>query len=85
MTALRDGPQTGMQVWSQGVPRKWLPLLRSAGFVSLASRGQPFARYQPMMLLRSLDDQARDLWSPGGLDLLDLSNWDLRMVYSDGN
>jgi hypothetical protein len=85
MTALRDGPQSGMQVWSQGVPRKWLPLLRSAGFVSLASRGQPFARYQPMMLLRSLDDQARDLWSPGGLDLLDLSNWDLRMVYSDGN
>ena len=60
-------------------------LLKKNGF-KLCSEAKSIAEYRPTVLIRPVrDDMLKTNWIIAGGRLLDLSNWDLRMIYSDGN
>jgi GNAT superfamily N-acetyltransferase len=69
-------------IWSAGLSQATIALLRKNGFYSVkAPAGE--AHFPPAILVRPI--AAADLggeWALGGRSLLDLANWDMRMLYS---
>jgi GNAT superfamily N-acetyltransferase len=73
-----------LAIWAVAIPRETRALLQEAGFTS-SERGQSIGdafrtgRDRPQLLVRSLLGD----WTMEGCSLLDLNDWDLRMLYSD--
>ena len=73
-----------LTVWSATLPGDVKEVLRDYGFTPVETRGV-MAASRPTMLVRPLRKELlQGEWSWGGRRLLDLANWDLRMIYSDG-
>jgi len=74
-------PFPDLRIWTATLSDESKDLLRTAGFrpPAAASAGS----MPPSMLVRSLEAPSSDReWTLGGRRLLDMSEWDLRMVYS---
>jgi hypothetical protein len=79
--ALSAGRFPELMTWSAASSRDVRRLLTEAGFEPVDD--QMTARGFPCLLIRPLRPSPRDGdWTLGGVNLLDLTNWDLRMVYS---
>lgn len=74
-----------LSIWTATLPDAVKVLLKKNGF-KLCSEAKSIAEYRPTVLIRPVrDDMLKTNWIIAGGRLLDLSNWDLRMIYSDGN
>lgn len=59
-------------------------VLKESGFRSIDHRSR-IRNYHPTVLVRPVDESlSRNGWTLAGTELLELSNWNLRMIYSDG-
>jgi len=71
-----------IDIWSAGMAKDLARVLTRRGFRAM-DKDKPSggAAYCPSIVARPL--RARDGWLMGGRDLRDISNWDLRPVYSE--
>jgi hypothetical protein len=69
-------------IWSVNLPRQTTALLEEAGF-KLIPQPESVAQRRNALLVRPICEQDlhRD-WLFGGLPMLDMNSWDLRMLYS---
>lgn len=83
--ALRLGNFDVLSIWTATLPDVVKILLEKNGFKSL-SETKGVIQYRPTVLVRPVrDDMLKTDWVIANRRLLDLANWDLRMIYSDGN
>ena len=83
--ATRLGPFADLNIWTATLMAKAKALLREAGFrpVPEGQEGAGVGQSQPCLLVRSVQDGYPETdWSLDGRWLLDMANWDIRMVYS---
>jgi len=81
--AIEWGNFDSMTLWSATLPVETKALLKDAGF-QMARQGDSFARSTPTVLIRPVQDEMlNEDWVCDGLRVLDLQNWDLRMIDSD--
>ncbi len=70
--------------WSATLGERTARLLQTAGFRRV-NETQGVRRYRPGVLVRAVRDEMQEAdWVVAGRRLLDMANWDLRMIYSDG-
>jgi hypothetical protein len=82
--ALRLGNFDVLSIRTATLPDAVKMLLKKNGFH--LSEAKSIEQYRPTVLVRPVrDDMLNTEWTVEGRRLLDLSNWDLRMIYSDGN
>jgi hypothetical protein len=82
--ALRLGKFDSLGILTATLPDEVKALLERNGFRVLGE-AKSKAQYRPTVLVRPVrDDMLNSDWTIEGCSLLDLSNWDLRMIYSDG-
>jgi hypothetical protein len=73
-----------LSIWTATLPDVVKMLLKKNGFNM--SEVKSIAQYRPTVLVRRVqDDMLETDWTIDNRRLLDLSNWDLRMIYSDGS
>ena len=83
--AIRWGEFAELTIWCATLPNEAKALLQMTGFKQLEDKGG-MTRYLPTVLVRPVrDEMLKGDWVFAGRRLLDLDNWDLRMIYSDGN
>lgn len=82
--AVRDrGGLDDLVVWTSSLPEEDRALFRSAGFRPM-DESSGVKGFRRTLLVRSVDDRApAEDWALGALSLLDLANWDIRMLDSD--
>jgi GNAT superfamily N-acetyltransferase len=81
--AIQLGDFEILSTWGISLDAPTLDLLRRSGFV-FQEEIQGQEDYQPEVLLKATFGELQDtVWHFGGLDLLDLRNWDFRPIYSD--
>jgi GNAT superfamily N-acetyltransferase len=82
--AIEWGRFDGLTIWSATLPVEAKTLLQNAGFEPL-EQDESLEGPRPTVLIRAVrDDVLPEDWVLDGISLLDLNNWDLRMIYSDG-
>src|SRR5262249_9421247 len=79
--ALDWGRFARLQGWTVGAPAAAWELLRGHGFSAPPAQGVR-ARSSGLLVQRLAEAQPPELWRLGGRDLLDIGDWDLRMLYS---
>jgi hypothetical protein len=78
--AIERGGFEQINVWTVGLNDATRTALHQYGFVSAQADG---IRAQSGLLVRRLGEgHTADDWREGGRDLLDIADWDLRMLYS---
>jgi GNAT superfamily N-acetyltransferase len=83
--ALRLGNFDALSIWTATLPKAVKVLLEKNGF-RLLSEPKSKRQYRPTVLVRPVrDDALKADWIIGDRRLLDLANWDLRMINSDGS
>jgi len=83
--AINWGNFDNLTIWSATLPDKVKTLLQMTGFKQLGGEGN-LTRSLPTVLIRPIrDEMLRGDWVLADRRLLDSANWDLRMIYSDGN
>jgi len=83
--ALSWGMFTHLSVWTVSESQETKAILEGRGFVSEGSRAS-LAEPRDTVLVRSVDPGKRpDDWMLAGRRILDVRNWDLREIYSDGS
>jgi GNAT superfamily N-acetyltransferase len=83
--AVRLQHSHSLRIWTATLPGAVKSLLQKKGF-KLLTEAKSISRYRPTVLLRPVrDDMLKTDWLIAGRSLLDMGNWDLRMIYSDGN
>jgi len=83
--AIHWGNFPELTIWSATLPDEAKTLLNNTGFEQRGGEGN-LARYLPTVLVRPIrDEMLKDDWVLADRRLLDVDNWDLRMIYSDGN
>jgi hypothetical protein len=83
--AIHWGNFGSLTIWSATLPDEAKTLLQIADFKELEGTGNT-TRYVPTVLVRPIrDEMLKGDWVLADRRLLDLANWDLRMIYSDGN
>jgi len=71
-----------LSIWSATLDDHIKETLLSLGFATLDdTRG--LAEFCPGPLVRALGPIGTERWELAGIDVLDATNWDLRMIYSD--
>ena len=81
LDAALTGRFTELVVWTAPLDAETRDLLRRRAFTPIDEADA--ARGVPGILIRSVrDDRLRTNWTIGGRRLLDLANWDMRMLYS---
>jgi GNAT superfamily N-acetyltransferase len=81
LDAARRGAFDELVTWTASLDADTRELLRRRGFTPIDEADT--ARGVPGILIRPVRDEAlRADWTIGGRRLLDLANWDLRMLYS---
>lgn len=69
--------------WTSTLAPSQMSLLRSLGF-EYWDETHGVKKYEPGLLIKAVgSDAPAEEWSIGGTKLLDMSNWDLRMLFSD--
>jgi len=82
--AIRWGNFAQLTIWSATLPAEVKTLLQVTDFKELEGKGN-MTRYFPTVLVRPIcDEMLKGDWVLADRQLLDLANWDLRMIYSDG-
>lgn len=79
--ALDLGRFQRVSIWSLGMDDECRRLLSEFGFEPLASDG--IAKFGFRVLVKSLNEGEKMPWHLGGRPILDPTNWQLRMIYSD--
>lgn len=75
---------TVLSTWSATLGERTARLLQAAGFRRV-NETQGVRHYRPGLLVRAVRDEMQEAdWVVAGRRLLDMANWDLRMIYSDG-
>jgi hypothetical protein len=83
--ALRLGEFDSLRIWTGTLSDAVKVILEKNGFRVL-DQEKSKTHYRPTVLVRPVrDDMLETDWTLEGRRLLDLSNWDLRMIYSDGS
>ncbi|MGH7799581.1 MAG: GNAT family N-acetyltransferase [Thermodesulfobacteriota bacterium] len=73
-----------LTIWSATLSDEAKILLQDTGF-NYSDKTESIARYRPTILVRPVrDEMLRTDWVLVNRQLLDLTNWDLRMIYSEG-
>jgi hypothetical protein len=71
-----------MEIWSSTLDSEKKTLLRNAGF-NPVDESKGMSQHQYCLLVRPLQDDIRDSdWAVGNVSLLDMVNWDVRMIFS---
>lgn len=84
-TALCLGNFDTLSIWTATLPDVVKILLEKNGF-KLLSEAKSVVKYRPTVLIRPVRDvMLKTDWIIANHRLLDLANWDLRMINSDGN
>jgi GNAT superfamily N-acetyltransferase len=82
--AIQWGHFQDLTIWSATLLDEAQTVLRHHGFTPVHAAG-PIARDLPTVLVRPADDGRLEAdWVLADRRLLDVENWDLRMIYSDG-
>ena len=82
--AIRWGNFAHLTIWSATLPDEAKTLLQITDFKELEGKGN-MTRFHPTVLVRPIrDEMLKGDWVLADRRLLDLANWDLRMIYSDG-
>jgi hypothetical protein len=82
--AIHWGNFDNLTIWSSTLPDEAKRLLQITDFKELESKGN-MTRDFPTVLVRPIrDEMLKGDWVLADRQLLDLANWDLRMIYSDG-
>lgn len=72
-------------IWSATLPKTEKNVLQNFGFVE-DTADVSLTNYRQYVLVRAVQDKMLNMdWILANRRLLDLINWDLRMIYSDGN
>jgi GNAT superfamily N-acetyltransferase/acyl carrier protein len=79
-TAVHAGSFEELDVWAATISAPAVTQLRTLGFHP--AKGQLTTSGTPYLLVWSLDGSEGEQWRLEGVDLLDLSRWDLRTIYS---
>jgi hypothetical protein len=79
-TAVHAGSFDELDVWAATLSEPLVNQLRRLGF--RPANGQLTASGTPYLLVWSLDGSEGEQWRLEGVDLLDLSRWELRTIYS---
>jgi hypothetical protein len=78
---IRLGRFAELMTWSATLPEWTQALLRDHGFEPLVEGSGPTAHLRPSVLIRPISDGGRqDKWELGGRRLLDMTNWDVRLL-----
>jgi len=77
---LRWGRIPRLETWTAGVPESARAHLRDLGFERLSPQSQ--GRWGHHLLVRRLGHGPMTPWGFGNRDLLNMEDWDLRMLYS---
>ena len=84
IVAIADNHASAMGTWSATLSAERIDILADFAFRHF-DESQGVNHYQPGVLVAATGgDEAGHAWALGGTPLLDIANWDLRMVYSDG-
>jgi len=82
-SALRLGAFDSLSIWSVSLPKDMTDKLSDFGFAPVHT-GQNAIDYRPGLLVKALkEDVPVDHWRIADRKILDIANWDLRMIYSD--
>lgn len=77
-------PSTPLLIWTATLHERAARLLQTAGFRRV-NETQGVRHYHPGLLVRAVRDEMQEAdWVVAGRRLLDMANWDLRMIYCDG-
>jgi GNAT superfamily N-acetyltransferase len=80
--AIHLSPFVDMNIWTATIGVETKNLLRDIGFQPVHA-GVGVDQEQPCLLVRSVRaDEPEAEWSLGNRRLLDMANWDIRMIYS---
>jgi hypothetical protein len=80
--ALMIAKNRNLMIWSATFPQSTITLLRKWGF-RFTARPPHVAHFPPSILVRPIaTSHLSGEWKLGGLPLLDLASWDMRMLYS---
>jgi GNAT superfamily N-acetyltransferase len=78
---IRLGGFPELMIWSATLPDTTRALLRDHGFEPLVEGSDQTARLRPSVLIRPVSDEGLpDQWVLDGRSLLDMDNWDVRLV-----
>ncbi|MGH7799582.1 MAG: GNAT family N-acetyltransferase [Thermodesulfobacteriota bacterium] len=81
--AIRWGSFTDLRIWLTTLSDEMESLLRNTGFY-FRNKKASIRNYPHAFMVRSVKDEFQtDNWILDNRRLLDLANWDLRMIYSD--
>jgi hypothetical protein len=82
LAIIRWGGFSSIEIWSVTLADDMIEVLTKHGFyVAGKSRSSDTTPFFPPIIVKTLHPGSS--WSMGGRDLLDISNWDLRPIYSD--
>jgi GNAT superfamily N-acetyltransferase len=82
--AIEWGNFPELRIWSATLSESATALLKNANFRLLAEKTS-VTHHRPTVLVKAVRDELlTSNWSFANRRLLDLDNWDLRMIYSDG-
>jgi len=83
--AINWGDLPALATWAVSLPASARELLERRGFVGASGARSLIDRTRKSVLVRRVGSGAGDgRWVLGGRELLDIHNWDLRLIYSDG-
>ena len=75
------GQFADLRCWTATLPQETIRLLQAQGFTAVSDAG--VAAHVTSVLVRPVRDELLGTdWKPAGRRLLDMNNWDLRMIYS---
>ncbi len=82
-TAIQLGNFNDCGIWSATLPAGTRTLLQDTGFNPLLNEAEGMDRYRSSVLVRPVrDEMLKTEWTLVNRRLLDLANWDLRMLYA---
>jgi GNAT superfamily N-acetyltransferase len=83
--AIQLGDFTALSIWSETLSLDRKQLLTEFGFRFAEFDEQKSADFPPLVLVRPVRlDMVRGKWKIHEHNMLEMSNWDLRAIYSDG-
>ena len=82
-SVLRLGAFNSLSIWSVSLSKDMTDKLSDFGFAPVHT-AQNAIDYRPGLLVKALkEDMPVDHWRIADRQILDIANWDLRMIYSD--
>jgi GNAT superfamily N-acetyltransferase len=82
--AIRWGRFHNLFIWSAPLPEETNSLLQDTGFQHIDDAGSVIPESRPLLIRPVRDEMLNADWVVASRRLLDLANWDFRMIYSDG-